>query len=1186
LISNSACENVLSPYLCVEIQTLMERIAKEIFSMRMMVVALFIFLISIGLATFVETVYDTQTAKIMVYNAGWFMWLLTYLSVGMIANIFTHRMYRPEKIAMFSFHLAFLVIMIGAGVTRFWGFEGLMIIGEGETVGKMYSSDPYLTVKVSEDGEGIKFDRLSFMSEAVNNHFTEEFDFDLKNHKPHKGITVEYMDFRKNLLDSLVQNDSIKEMALGIATNGTEPDFLGEGRFIMMEDVAISFEKDDAMPGVLIWKEGNDLKMKGAMPMRSIAMSQLRQSDRETGVADSMYTTIPTDSVVTLQMATLYNYQGRQFVLKEIKRHAKFMLVKAKVKDTGYDFLTLRLRDGKKDTVVNIGGGLGNLQRFERFVMNGLTYEIGYGCKEIKMPFQVLCRDFQLDRYPGSNNPSSFASELTIIDKANNKRFDKRLFMNNVIDYEGYRLFQSGYEPDESGTRLSVNHDAWGTNISYVGYLLMTIGMIMSFIAPGGRMREMFTQIRENAKKRSSMNGFLLALALTGATSVFAEQTVPEDHTGHDHATEVDHTGHDHGPNDDHANHDQAAPPVVDSKPPPKGDLYIMTKEHSELAATLLVLDKDGRCVPLHTMSDKILRKIHRGNTYNGYNAVQLLVSMHMYPNYWAKEKIIYISSKGGLRELLGVDEYATFHDIYDWKTKTFKLESLYNKAHQTLESKRNEQQKQVIKLGEKFEIMLNIFNSDWTYMKMLPIAGEKAEDWKSILHHDVKSKEFTTAIAYLGALNEACMGGDYTLANENLEKLKNLQRTVGGSKMPSERIVKIEVLYNKMDAVKNAAYAYFFLGFFLLLIFLFQTLARERKRRKFLVITEKVLFWSTIAVFVFHGVALLFRALISGHEPWSNGYEALVFIAWITVLLGILFARINKVILAGACLMAFFLLFVCTMNILDPEITNLQPVLKSYWLMIHVAIITASYAPLGIASIIGLINLILYTARSKDSHKDVSLMIKELTYIAEITITIGVVMLTIGTFLGGVWANESWGRYWGWDPKETWALVAVLAYAVILHLRFIPALKDKFTFSTVAFWGYSTILFTFFGVNFYLVGLHSYANGEGLAEFPGWLTWMIGFFYLFTEIASFRNQQYILKGAPIPLKHFIKKVSILSTMILVIALMMYLFAITDFATIFGNAAKVIGVILVTNGLFFVLGQGRLGSVKKEPLNL
>jgi cytochrome c-type biogenesis protein CcsB len=261
--------------------------------------------------------------------------------------------------------------------------------------------------------------------------------------------------------------------------------------------------------------------------------------------------------------------------------------------------------------------------------------------------------------------------------------------------------------------------------------------------------------------------------------------------------------------------------------------------------------------------------------------------------------------------------------------------------------------------------------------------------------------------------------------------------------------------------------------------------------------------------IFLYHGYGLYMRWAISGHAPWSNGYEAVVFIAWASMLFGLLFSRKNAVVLAGTAILASLMIFVTEMNLMDPEITPLQPVLKSYWLMIHVAIITGSYGPLGISCILGIMNLLLYIVRNKKNGKIVTLNINELTYVSEMTMTIGVFMLTIGTFLGGIWANESWGRYWGWDPKETWALVAVLTYAVILHLRYIPTLKSKFIFNAVSMWGYSAVLFTFFGVNFYLVGLHSYAQGEGLGRIPNSLIMTVLAFVLFTILAAWRNKVY-----------------------------------------------------------------------------
>lgn len=1157
----------------------MERIAQEVFSMRMMVVALFIFLTSIGLATFVETVYDTQTAKLVIYNAGWFSILLLYLCAGMVANIFRYRMFRAEKISALTFHLAFIVMIAGAAVTRYFGFEGIMLIREGETVDYMFSAEPYLLVTVSDGADESPYEKPLLMSEAFDPTFEDEIPL-LRGGKVKKDVSIECVDYQKNLVDSLVTDKSIKETALGFALTGMQPEFIGEGEFKMLGDVSLSYEKEDAMPGIHIWKDGNKFKMKSVMGLRSLPMTQLR-AIRESGedAPDSLYHVVMPDSVITLEQATLYNVQGQQFVLKEIRKHTKHELIKSPVKDTGMDYLFVRLKMGKeKSPVYKVPGGIGrisyNTEVFESW--NGLNFRIGYGSKKVNMPFSVLCQDFRLERYSGSSQPSSFESDLVIIDEKNGKKFKKNLFMNHVVDYQGYRLFQSAYDPDEKGTHLSVNHDWWGTNISYFGYLLMGIGMILSFFAPAGRMRELLRKYSAVQEKRSELKtiAVIAAMSLGLSATTFAETqdtiipVVTEEHNEHDGH---DHSGHDHAAHSGEA--DVAQKPL--GKPPKQGKLYIMTEEHSEELATLLVQsDRHKRYMPFHTMSSQILRKIYRNNTYDGYNAVQVVMSMHMYPGYWGHEKMIYVSSKGELRGKLGVEKYASYLDLLDRETGEFKLKALYNKAFQTPESKRNEAEKQVIKLGEKLEIMYNILGSDWVYMRIIPVSGDVNKKWSTILQFDVTSDEFTTAVSYFGALNDASMGkGGYGVASDNLKKLKAMQRKLSKDELPSESMVQMEVTYNKMEVVKQSYLAYMTLGLILLICFLITELSSKGIAPRWVQIVQKVGFWLVLLTTLYLASGLLIRALISGHVPWSDGYEALLFISLITVVTGFIFYRFNKVILAAACLMAFFLLFVSSLNILDPEITALQPVLKSYWLKIHVAIITGSYAPLGLAAFLGLINLMLYIARNESNGKRLGLTIKQLTYVTEIAITIGVVMLTIGTFLGGIWANESWGRYWGWDPKETWALVAVLAYAVILHLRFIPGVKDAFTFNSVAFWGYTTILFTFFGVNFYLVGLHSYANGEGLAEFPAWLGIVAAFFYIYTEIAAYRNQRYKSKGAAVPMKFYIRKVSILFSLIVAISLMMLIFKVSDFGTVAFNSGRILALIVIITIVQYVLGQ-------------
>jgi cytochrome c-type biogenesis protein CcsB len=480
-----------------------------------------------------------------------------------------------------------------------------------------------------------------------------------------------------------------------------------------------------------------------------------------------------------------------------------------------------------------------------------------------------------------------------------------------------------------------------------------------------------------------------------------------------------------------------------------------------------------------------------------------------MYPTHWMKQPIIQVPAQ--LRDQLKLKkEFASLEEVMD-KTGQFKWLKQYEEAFKKADSRKNEFDKKLIKLNEKFEVVQAIFM--WRYMKLIPKSNDKENRWFTPLSVELGASDTlmsSVVLRYLSVVNQAAQDSKYGQATDLLSQFKGMQRKVAKNIVPNETAVKMEVSYNKMDIFKNSYRSYLTLGFLMLILFFIRIFIRPSSSVvRISEIIRKSLLFLLIVIFVYHGVGLAMRWYISGHAPWSNGYEAVVFIAWVTMIAGFSFIRKNTVIIAGTAVLASLMIFVTEMNLLDPEITPLVPVLKSYWLMIHVAIITGSYGFLGLAAILGLLNLILYIFRTKKNGEVVTININELTYVSEMTMTIGLFMLTIGTFLGGIWANESWGRYWGWDPKETWALVSVLVYAVILHLRYIPALRGKFLFNIVSFWGYTSILFTFFGVNFFLVGLHSYAQGDGFAKLPNWVYVTIGIFIVITFIAWLRNRNY-----------------------------------------------------------------------------
>jgi len=338
-----------------------------------MTMAMFIFQSAIGAATFIESAYDIQTAKIMIYNALWFELLLVYLGLNLIANIFRYNMFQREKIAMLMFHISFIVILIGAGVTRYVSFEGMMMIREGEKSDVIFSADPHIWFKVNDGKMQYTYSEKMFMSEQTSNDFSIPVEF--PGHK--SPIKIEYVNFQKKMVDSLVINDSIKDNVLEIITDGMKSNYLSKGDFLIAGDVAVSFEKKDAMPGVHLFQEGGKIMVRSEQPMRYLPMAEMQKA-RQTGmpVDDSLFVEVPAKELVPFQTTTLYQVGGQQIVFKQVINHAKKMLLPSGKKNVGTDILTVKVTDGTHSRLVDLKGGMGAIPDHEVFSLNGLNYEM------------------------------------------------------------------------------------------------------------------------------------------------------------------------------------------------------------------------------------------------------------------------------------------------------------------------------------------------------------------------------------------------------------------------------------------------------------------------------------------------------------------------------------------------------------------------------------------------------------------------------------------------------------------------------------------------------------------------------------------------------------------------------------------------------------------------------------------
>ena len=391
-----------------------------------------------------------------------------------------------------------------------------------------------------------------------------------------------------------------------------------------------------------------------------------------------------------------------------------------------------------------------------------------------------------------------------------------------------------------------------------------------------------------------------------------------------------------------------------------------------------------------------------------------------------------------------------------------------------------NQFQKDFIEVDKRVNLLYSALEGK--ILRIFPIPGDPSNKWVSYPELNEVSFRGNDSLyvqnilpLYFNALRLARKDGDYTQANNLLESLEGFQKKFGGAIIPSQKKIEAEILYNQYDIFKRLFSWYLYAGL-LLFILLIVKIFRDSAILKFSINFFK---GSVLLLFLLHTAGLVARWFISGHAPWSDAYESMIYVAWATMFFGLIFGRKSDLTIAATAFVSSMVLMIAHWNWMDPSIANLQPVLDSYWLMIHVAVIVGSYGPFALSMIIGSVVLFLISIAGEKNKEKIDLNIKELTIINELSLTVGLIMLTIGNFLGGMWANESWGRYWGWDPKETWALISILIYAFVIHMRFVPGLRGNWTFNFMSIVAFASILMTYFGVNFYLVGLHSYASGD-----------------------------------------------------------------------------------------------------------
>ena len=975
-------------------------------------ILLVIFAIAIGYATFVENDYGTITAKILIYNSRWFEILLFILSINLIGSIFHYKLVSKKKWSVVLFHIAFVVILIGALVTRYYGYEGMMHIRENNSADFITSDANYITIKAKSGDQTVEEIREVKFSPYTANRFSEKLEVN------GQSISVKNQIFMPSATENIVVDPNGEPIVSLIAVQNGEQrqDFnLRSGDIKSFGGITLGFGNNSS--DILLELSNGELFVSAS---DSIQVSGMMQDKPET---------IPANTKFRINTQKVYTCKNLTFAVKQYLQKASTQLVYQQPTQRGMSTLDAMKAtvsvDGKSKELV-VYGQNGAVGDFYSTNIGDTEISMSYGAREIQLPFSIQLKDFQLERYPGSMSPSSYASEVVLKDGSTEMPF--RIFMNNILKYKGYRFFQSSYDTDEQGTYLSVNHDGAGTSVTYFGYLIMAIGMVLTLFNKKSRFKSLLkvsAKLRDKRKK-------LFAVLVTGillSVSAQAQNTT----------------------------------------------LTPLNKDHVKDFEQLLVQDRKGRIEPVSTLASEVLRKVAKKTSWEGMSATEVFLDMQANPEKWKNIPFIKVSNPE-LRRILGTyGKYATFNSIVmPREMGGYRLSSMVQEAYAKKSNSRNKLDKEVMNVDERVNILMAIFSGD--FLTIFPIPGDSNHKWVSINEGDELPKQAASfAVETVSSYLTAVQSHDWATANVLLSNLKKNQQQNGAKIIPTVTKVKLEVLYNNLNIFGKLSKIFMFTGLILLVI---QLLTLFNPKFK-LGLLKSLAFYFILFLFLAETAGLGIRWYISEHAPWSNGYESMVFISWATALGGLIFAKRSEITLSLTSVLAGLTLMVAGMSWMSPEITNLVPVLKSYWLIVHVAVITASYGFLGISALLGFLNLILMVFRNKRNTDRINHTIKELVNVIQIALIIGLLMVTLGSFLGGVWANESWGRYWGWDPKETWALVTVLVYTFITHMHRIPGMRGSFAMSVAAVLGISSVLMTYFGVNYYLSGLHSYAQGE-----------------------------------------------------------------------------------------------------------
>ena len=643
------------------------------------------------------------------------------------------------------------------------------------------------------------------------------------------------------------------------------------------------------------------------------------------------------------------------------------------------------------------------------------------GMKEEKLPFSLCLQKFEAKMHDGTNAVADYSSKFTVID--GDDKSEGEVSMNNIYSHRSYRLYQSSYDEDGKGSVLAINADPYGIPVTYTGYALLFISLVWMLFDPKGGYRKLLKS--PLLKKGALMTALILSMG--NIQTLHAESAT--------------------------------------------GNLQnaVLPKETAEKFGELHILYNDRIC-PVQTFALDFCKKIYGARSYQGLTAEQVLSGWVFYGNTWANEPFIKIKS-GEMKTAMNLPDYASLNTFFNREMGGYTIGQYVQEYYNGQQDKFHQQAADIdgkiqiimeLREGISLKILPYTFTKNVKATKDHPFIKAGTTTWFSPVDKLPQAVEQQHALYIrnvFSLLNGDVKAGNTSRVNEFFVKMKKYQEVSSGNSLPTATQYKAERINNAFPFATILFMANLTLGF----IALFYTIYRMTKKReiKVLNIALPILLGVSFLALTF-GLAL--RWIISGNIPMSNGYESMLTVAWFVMLISILMQlRIRIVMVFGFLISGFFLL-VSHINQMDPAIGQMMPVLNSPLLSIHVSIIMMSYALLSLTFICGIMGICLR------SHGE------ELQALSRIFLYPALTTMGFGIFIGAIWANVSWGNYWSWDSKETWALITFMIYAVVVHTQSLPVFRKPLVYHIYITLAFLSIAMTYFGVNYFLTGMHSYA--------------------------------------------------------------------------------------------------------------